>query len=62
LREGFCALTNGLRPCPDAATRELEPPEGVKCIVYTDGSCLNNGDEDAVAGSGVWFGPDNPAI
>jgi ribonuclease HI len=28
--------------------------------VYTDGSCTNNGDEDAQAGSGIWYGEDNP--
>ncbi|KAI0782454.1 ribonuclease H-like protein [Irpex lacteus] len=28
--------------------------------VYTDGSCIHNGDEDARAGSGVWFGNDDP--
>ena len=25
-------------------------------VVYTDGSCLNNGEATAAAGSGVWFG------
>lgn len=29
-------------------------------IVYTDGSCLNNGKENAMASYGVWFGDDNP--
>lgn len=29
-------------------------------IVYTDGSCLNNGKPDAKAGIGVWFGVNNP--
>jgi ribonuclease HI len=29
-------------------------------VVYTDGSCVNNGDLDAKAGAGVWFGRDNP--
>lgn len=29
-------------------------------VVYTDGSCLNNGKPDAKAGIGVWFGANNP--
>ncbi|KAI1783371.1 hypothetical protein LXA43DRAFT_838081, partial [Ganoderma leucocontextum] len=28
--------------------------------VFTDGSCERNGERDAKAGSGVWFGPSNP--
>ena len=29
-------------------------------IVYTDGSCINNGDDDAKAGCGIWFGENDP--
>src|ERR1700722_1930418 len=29
-------------------------------VVYTDGSCLNNGEENAQAGSGIWFGRGDP--
>ncbi|KAG1734854.1 ribonuclease H-like protein, partial [Suillus occidentalis] len=29
--------------------------------IYTDGSCINNGKEDAKCGSGVWFGRDHPS-
>jgi ribonuclease HI len=28
-------------------------------VIYTDGSCLGNGTADAVAGIGVYFGPEN---
>ncbi|KAH7905213.1 hypothetical protein BJ138DRAFT_1072945, partial [Hygrophoropsis aurantiaca] len=28
--------------------------------VYTDGSCINNGKQNARSGSGIWFGPDDP--
>jgi len=28
-------------------------------VAYTDGSCLNNGETSAKAGSGVWFGEDD---
>lgn len=29
-------------------------------IVYTDGSCLSNGQKGAKSGIGVWFGDDHP--
>ncbi|TEB25568.1 hypothetical protein FA13DRAFT_1637210 [Coprinellus micaceus] len=29
-------------------------------IVYTDGSCTGNGTLNAKAGSGIWYGPDDP--
>lgn len=37
---------------------ELEEAEGPHnmTVVYTDGSCIRNGDDDAEAGSGIWFG------
>ncbi|KAF9028474.1 ribonuclease H-like protein, partial [Hymenopellis radicata] len=28
--------------------------------VYTDGGCTKNGDDDARASAGVWFGEDDP--
>ena len=28
--------------------------------VYTDGACINNGSESAMAGMGIYFGPDDP--
>ncbi|KAF6747265.1 hypothetical protein DFP72DRAFT_747663, partial [Ephemerocybe angulata] len=28
--------------------------------VYTDGSCTKNGSAIAKAGSGIWYGPNNP--
>lgn len=31
-----------------------------KLVVYTDGSCIHNGTADARAGSGIWFGTDDP--
>ncbi|KAL6300501.1 ribonuclease H-like domain-containing protein, partial [Sparassis latifolia] len=34
------------------------PHEAV--TVYTDGSCLHNGEANAQTGIGVWFGPDDP--
>ena len=29
-------------------------------VVYTDGACLNNGQVDAKAGIGVYWGPNDP--
>ncbi|KJA14736.1 hypothetical protein HYPSUDRAFT_150029, partial [Hypholoma sublateritium FD-334 SS-4] len=38
----------------------LEPPNLPSSIVYTDGSCTDNGNLDARAGAGIWYGRDNP--
>ena len=32
----------------------------VELIVYTDGSCVGNGTDDARAGSGIWYGSNDP--
>ncbi|KAI8323162.1 hypothetical protein GQ54DRAFT_242304, partial [Martensiomyces pterosporus] len=29
-------------------------------VVYTDGSCINNGKPGATAGAGAYFGPNDP--
>ena len=47
----------------DATTLPVQPGEAglnTELTVYTDGSCTNNGTEDARAGSGVWYGPLDP--
>lgn len=31
-----------------------------KTIVYTDGSCMNNGTDEARAGSGIWYAHEDP--
>ena len=41
-------------------TTEDEMQINTEATVYTDGSCANNGTDDARAGSGVWFGPQDP--
>ena len=44
------------RPAPRNGTpRNTSPPQG-QTTVYTDGACQNNGDENASAGLGVWYG------
>ncbi|KAF9783300.1 hypothetical protein BJ322DRAFT_1069957 [Thelephora terrestris] len=38
-------------------TTDDETQATTELVVYTDGSCINNGTDDAIAGSGVWYGP-----
>jgi len=35
---------------------EVENPQQTELVIYTDGSCINNGTADAKAGCGVWYG------
>jgi len=39
------------------ATHARAPTEAANATIYTNGSCTKNGDKDAAAGAGVWFGP-----
>ncbi|OJT05923.1 LINE-1 reverse transcriptase -like protein [Trametes pubescens] len=60
--EVFRVFTDETCMSASAAVR-LPRPFGVQCEeveVYTDGSCLNNGEASAAAGSGVWFGLNDP--
>ena len=45
------ASSVGDHPSNQDATQSGNPT-----TVYTDGACINNGDEDATAGYGVWYG------
>ena len=53
------ALPNANNPTQhstaDAATL---PPETT--TIFTDGACINNGCENAAAGSGIWYGDNDP--
>ncbi|KAK0494942.1 hypothetical protein EDD18DRAFT_1173210 [Armillaria luteobubalina] len=40
-------------------TSDYGDPIDLPQTVYTDGGCTNNGDENAVASAGVWFGPND---
>ncbi|KAK0492505.1 ribonuclease H-like domain-containing protein, partial [Armillaria luteobubalina] len=40
-------------------TSDYSNPIDLPQTVYTDGGCTNNGDENAVASAGVWFGPND---
>ena len=52
-------IFGGRNPNPavsrNRAPRSTTPPNG-PTTVYTDGACLNNGDDNASAGLGVWYG------
>lgn len=39
---------------------EFNKDENGFVIVYTDGACERNGQKNAKAGLGVWFGPNHP--
>lgn len=48
---------------PTPSTKILEVQESVwkpDYFVYTDGACMNNGKEDAMAGIGIYFGENDP--
>ena len=50
-----------LAPIPvQANTPQDDANEPSTTVVFTDGACTNNGDEDARAGSGVWYGDNDP--
>lgn len=42
---------------PDYTRQYASPQQTV--VVYMDGSCKNNGSVNAIAGAGVWFGPND---
>ena len=44
---------------PKTAPRQTGPPNR-PTTAYTDGACNNNGEENAAAGLGVWYGDDDP--
>ncbi|KAF7790926.1 hypothetical protein EIP86_001884 [Pleurotus ostreatoroseus] len=62
LANGFRVFTEQARLFPQPAHRLIHrfevPAEAI--TVYTDGSCILAGFADAVAGSGVWYGPEDP--
>ena len=49
---------------PEQPTQDPPPPlpstPPLDITIYTDGSCRNNGETDASAGFGLWYGPNNP--
>ncbi|KAF8525074.1 hypothetical protein BU17DRAFT_11641, partial [Hysterangium stoloniferum] len=62
LAEGIQVLTK-CTLCEKPASRgQLIVPNGTRepIVAYTDGSCWNNGDENAIMGSGIWYGHGDP--
>ncbi len=57
--EAFRIFTTGSIVNERLTTEETLRPQG-PLTVATDGSCLKNGQADACAGAGVYFGPDDP--
>jgi len=45
---------------PTQPTTDSEQNVNATTTVYTDGACINNGEETAKAGSGVWYGINDP--
>ncbi|KAF5352050.1 hypothetical protein D9758_009406 [Tetrapyrgos nigripes] len=43
-------------PSDEVLIRKVNAAEGPDTIIATDGSCMNNGQEDATAGAGVFYG------
>ena len=61
LSHNFRIFTEPNSSCVDPAYRKQQPinlPEE-DVTVYTDGSCLENGTDEARSGSGVWYGPNH---
>jgi len=58
LKDCFRVFTESTNPSPNTTKRASktnafnDPP----AVVYTDGSCTNNGETNARAGSGIWYG------
>lgn len=62
LAQNFRIFTNPNARCsiPAYRKRTLVQIAEEEITVYTDGSCINNGNENAACGSGIWFGTDDP--
>ncbi|KAI0699470.1 ribonuclease H-like domain-containing protein [Cytidiella melzeri] len=60
--DGFWVFANPSVTSHLPAHPALTPPGGRwhKTVVYTDGSCIHNGAANARAGTGVWYGPNDP--
>lgn len=60
ISDGFRVFTDTNTSYSDPAYRPgPQQPVTDETTVYTDGSCLNNGQQDAQAGSGIWYGPND---
>lgn len=56
----FRIFANPHKKCNDTANRQITKEISRETtIVYTDGSCLNNGSQNSIAGAGIWYGKDD---
>ena len=70
LADGFRIFTDPTKLTHIPATQLTNPQRGVTManeaiVVYTDGSCMNNGKENTKSGAGIWIAenhPDNRAV
>jgi hypothetical protein len=62
LSHNFRIFTDPDAKCVDPGYRKhhLAIEHAEDTTVYTEGTCLENGYDDAQAGGGVWFGPNDP--
>jgi ribonuclease HI/exonuclease III len=61
IEEGFRIFTKNEDENQDQENRANNRPEGNQSItIYTDGSCTNTGQNNAQAGSGNWYGVNDP--
>ncbi|KAI0339655.1 ribonuclease H-like protein [Trametopsis cervina] len=62
LSKSFRIFTTTDRKSTDTANRPPTAPQPRPTqVVYTDGSCINNGAQNAAAGAGIWYGIDHPS-
>lgn len=59
IREPFSADSSETKKRPRSPDTE---DEGDWDVVYSDGACKGNGQMGAVAGIGIWWGPDDPRL
>ena len=56
IKEGFRVFIDPQLICPAPAIRTDQPEQDEQTlVVYTDGSCINPGTNNAQAGSGIWY-------
>jgi ribonuclease HI len=62
LKDCFRVFTGKQPASPETIVRAPRNEEAnlPETVIYTDGSCINNGEASAKAGSGVWYGDNDP--
>jgi len=60
IKDSFRIFTTNRENDQIPSHRVAQQAQAEEIVVYTDGSCINNGQEDAQAGSGIWYGENDP--